>query len=38
MIARLRGMLRTFQPPDIVEANVDWLENAMRDLVGGKVS
>ena len=38
MIARLRGMLRTFQRLDIVEAKVNWLEEAMRDVIGGKVS
>lgn len=37
MIARLRGMLRTFQRLDIVEAKVNWLEEAMRDVIGGKV-
>lgn len=37
MIARLRGMLRTFQRLDIVEAKVLWLEEAMRDVIGGKV-
>lgn len=36
MIARLRGMMRTFQRLEIVEAKVDWLENAMSDLVSGK--